>query len=145
MLPVDKTSFEIKDQVQITDPDSGDVATPYVPGTAHIISASGPSGTPTSLDLKSLVTVDPQTGHVSYDPAAFKFLAAGQKAVYTIGFDSQSGPDTTHETLTFTVDGSNDAPVVASALTGAATQSAAPRASICSPARPTPISAKPRR
>ncbi|UFS75488.1 VCBS domain-containing protein [Tardiphaga sp. 37S4] len=127
MLPVDKTSFEIKDQVQITDPDSGDVATPYVPGTAHIISASGPSGTPTSLDLKSLVTVDPQTGHVSYDPAAFKFLAAGQKAVYTIGFDSQSGPDTTHETLTFTVDGSNDAPVVASALTGAATQSAAPQ------------------
>ncbi|SNS54844.1 FecR family protein [Tardiphaga sp. OK246] len=122
MLPVDKTSFEIKDQVQITDPDSGDVATPYVPGTAHIISASGPSGTPTSLDLKSLITVDPQTGHVSYDPAAFKFLAAGQKAVYTIGFDSQSGPDTTHETLTFTVDGSNDAPVVLSALTAAASQ-----------------------
>ncbi|MGM4895127.1 cadherin-like domain-containing protein [Tardiphaga sp. 839_C3_N1_4] len=123
MLPIDKTSFEIKDQVQITDPDSGDVATPYVPGTAHIISANGPSGTPASLDLKSLITVDPQTGHVSYDPAAFKFLAAGQKAVYTIGFDSQSGPDTTHETLTFTVDGSNDAPVVASTLTGAATQS----------------------
>jgi VCBS repeat-containing protein len=122
MLPVDKTSFDIKDQVQITDPDSGDVATPYVPGTAHIISASGPSGTPTSLDLKSLITVDPQTGHVSYDPAAFKFLAAGQKAIYTIGFDSQSGPDTTHETLTFTVDGSNDAPVVLSALTAAASQ-----------------------
>jgi VCBS repeat-containing protein len=122
MLPVDKTSFDIKDQVQITDPDSGDVATPYVPGTAHIISASGPSGTPTSLDLKSLITVDPQTGHVSYDPAAFKFLAAGQKAIYTIGFDSQSGPDTTHATLTFTVDGSNDAPVVLSALTAAASQ-----------------------
>lgn len=122
MLPVDKASFEIKDQVHITDPDSGDVATPYVPGTAHIISASGPSGTPTSLDLKSLITVDPQTGHVSYNPAAFKFLAAGQQAVYTIGFDSQSGPDTTHETLTFTVDGSNDAPVVASALTAAANQ-----------------------
>ena len=80
MLPVDKTSFEIKDQVHITDPDSGDVATPYVPGTAHIISASGPTGTPTSLDLKSLITVDPQTGHVSYDPAVFKFLAAGQQA-----------------------------------------------------------------
>ncbi|SEH75526.1 cadherin-like domain-containing protein [Tardiphaga sp. OK245] len=122
MLPVDKTSFEIKDQVHITDPDSGDVATPYVPGTAHIISASGPTGTPTSLDLKSLITVDPQTGHVSYDPAVFKFLAAGQQAVYTIGFDSQSGPDTTHETLTFTVDGSNDAPVVTTALTAAANQ-----------------------
>lgn len=127
MLPVDKTSFEIKDQVQITDPDSGDVAIPYVPGTAHIISASGPSGTPAALDLKTLIVVDPATGHVSYNPAAFTFLGVGQQAVYTIGFDSQSGPDTTHETLTFTVDGSNDAPVVASALTGAATQSAAPQ------------------
>lgn len=122
MLPVDKTSFEIKDQVHITDPDSGDVATPYVPGTAHIISVTGPNGTPASLDLRSLIVVDPQTGHVSYDPAAFKFLAAGQQAVYTIGFDSQSGPDTTHETLTFTVDGTNDAPVVAAALTAATNQ-----------------------
>ncbi len=122
MLPIDKTSFEIKDQVQITDPDVGDVPTPYVPGTAHIISATGPSGTPSSLDLKTLITVDPVTGHVSYDPALFKFLGVGQKAVYTIGFDSQSGPDTTHQTLTFTVDGTNDAPVVASALTAATNQ-----------------------
>ncbi len=122
VLPQDQTSFDIGKQVLITDPDVGDVATPYVPGSARIISATGPNGTPTSLDLKSLVTVDPQTGHVTYDPAAFKFLAAGQKAVYVIEFDSQSGPDTTHQTLTFTVDGSNDAPVVTAALTGAATQ-----------------------
>lgn len=124
-LPVNKTSFDIKDQVQITDPDSGDVAIPYVPGTAHIITATGPSNAPAGLDLKTLITVDPQTGHVSYNPAAFKFLGEGQTAVYTIGFDSQSGPDTVHETITFTVDGANDAPEVAALLTSAAPQGAA--------------------
>ncbi|WP_398478115.1 VCBS domain-containing protein [Tardiphaga sp.] len=122
VLPQDQNSFEIGKQVTITDPDAGDVATPYVPGSARIISATGPNGTPASLNLKSLVTVDPQTGHVTYDPAAFKFLGAGQKAVYVIEFDSQSGPDTTHQTLTFTVDGTNDAPVVTAALTGAVHQ-----------------------
>ena len=122
LLPLDQTSFAIADQVTITDPDTGDIATPYVPGTARIISATGPTGTPSNLDLKSLVTVDAQTGQVSYDPAAFKFLALGQTAVYTIGFASQSGPDTTQQTIVFTVDGSNDAPTIAAALTGAVTQ-----------------------
>jgi hypothetical protein len=59
--------------------------------------------------------VDPQTGAVSYDPAAFKFLAAGESAVFTIAFDSRSGPDTVHETVTLTVNGINDAPVIESA------------------------------
>lgn len=123
VLPQDQTSFAIGKQVTIIDPDTGDVATPYVPGSARIISATGPNGTPATLNLKSLVTVDPQTGHVTYDPAAFKFLGAGQKAIYVIEFDSQSGPDTTHQTLTFTVDGTNDAPVVTAALTGSVYQS----------------------
>ncbi|MEH2473583.1 VCBS repeat-containing protein [Nitrobacteraceae bacterium AZCC 2161] len=121
-LPVNKTSFDIKDQVHGTDPDPDDVFVPYVAGTGHVISATGPSNTPSGLDLKTLVTIDPATGHVSYDPAAFKFLPAGKTAVYTIGFDSQSGPDTIHETLTFTVDGTNDAPVVAAALTAPVVQ-----------------------
>lgn len=116
-LPVNKNSFEIRDQVQITDPDSADVVTPYVPGTAHIISVTGPPNTPAGLDLKSLVILAPSTGHVTYDPSAFKFLGAGQTAVYTIGFDSQSGSDTVHETLTFTIDGVNDAPSVTAPLT----------------------------
>jgi VCBS repeat-containing protein len=121
-LPVDKTNFNLADQVKITDPDSSnpafnDVAVPYVPGSGRIISASGPSNTPSSIDLVKLISLDPQNGHVTYDAAAFKFLGEGQKAVYTIGFDSQSGPDTVHETLTFTVDGANDAPLAAAALT----------------------------
>ncbi|MDB5091790.1 MAG: hypothetical protein JWR09_5784, partial [Mucilaginibacter sp.] len=127
-LPVDKTNFNLADQVRITDPDSSnpafnDVAVPYVPGSGRIISASGPSNTPSSIDLVKLISLDPQNGHVTYDAAAFKFLGEGQKAVYTIGFDSQSGPDTVHETLTFTVDGANDAPTVAAALTNPLTQS----------------------
>lgn len=126
MLPVDSNNFNIGERVTISDPDAGDTAIPYVPGTARIVSATGPAGTPASLDLKSLISVDPPTGRVSYDPALFKFLGAGQKAIYVIEFDSQSGPDTTHQTLTFTVDGTNDAPVATVALTGAVTQGGAP-------------------
>ena len=37
VLPQDQTSFEIGKQVTIVDPDTGDVATPYVPGSARII------------------------------------------------------------------------------------------------------------
>jgi len=124
-LPIDSTSFNLGDHVQVTDPDSAnpvfnDVIVPYVAGTGRVISAVGPSGSPPDSDLAQLVTVDPDTGVVSYDPAAFKFLPAGTSAVYTIGFDSRSGPDTVHETLTFTVDGVNDAAAVAAPLTAAA-------------------------
>jgi VCBS repeat-containing protein len=130
-LPVDNTSFKLGDQVKITDPDIGDgnfndIAVPYVAGTGKVVSATGPAQGPSGADLTKLVTVDPQTGHVSYDPAAFKFLPAGSSAVFTITFDSQSGPDTVHETLTFTVDGTNDAPVVAAPLTAATQQGDAP-------------------
>ncbi|CAN5276996.1 hypothetical protein BH11PSE4_BH11PSE4_16710 [soil metagenome] len=130
-LPVNDTSFNLADQVKIIDPDIGDgnfndIAVPYVAGTGKVVSATGPAQGPSGADLTKLVTIDPQTGHVSYDPAAFKFLPAGSSAVFTITFDSQSGPDTVHETLTFTVDGSNDAPVVATSLTVAAEQGGAP-------------------
>lgn len=126
-LPRDASGFDIDHQVTIIDPDVADIAVRYVPGSARIVSAAGPAATPSALDLKSLVAIDPQTGEVSYDPAGFKFLAAGQKAVYTIAFDSRSGPDTTHQTLTLTVDGSNDAPVFMTALTGAVIQGDAVR------------------
>lgn len=119
-LTEDRTGFKLADQVKIVDPDIGDgvfndVAVPYVAGTGKVVSAVGPANVPPGLDLAKLVTIDPQTGAVSYDPAAFRFLGEGQKAVFTISFDSRSGPDTVHETLTFTVDGVNDAPVITSA------------------------------
>ena len=40
---VNKASFAIADQVLITDTFPSDTVTPYVPGTASILSVSGPS------------------------------------------------------------------------------------------------------
>ncbi|UZE49735.1 FecR domain-containing protein [Rhodopseudomonas sp. P2A-2r] len=115
-----RTGFRLADQVTIKDPDIGDggfndVAVPYVAGTGKVVSAVSPANVPAGLDLAKLVTIDPLTGAVSYDPAAFRFLGEGQKLVFTISFDSRSGPDTVHETLTFTIDGVNDAPVITAA------------------------------
>lgn len=117
---VDKAVFNIADQVRITDPDIGDgrfndVATRYVAGTARVVRATGPSNAPAGLDLAGLIDIDPLTGAVGYDPAAFRFLAAGATMVFIIAFDSRSGPDTVHETLSYTITGVNDAPVIEAA------------------------------
>src|SRR4030095_792588 len=85
---------------------------PYIAGTARLVGAAGPAG---SSDLAALIHIDPQTGSVSYDPANFVFLAQGATATYTIAFDSRSGPDVVHRTLTFTVVGVNEGPVITSA------------------------------
>ncbi|NVN87778.1 MAG: FecR domain-containing protein [Rhodopseudomonas sp.] len=116
----DATNFHIGDQVTITDPDSTDpvfldVIVPYVPGSGRIVSAVGPSNSPAGVDLAALVTIDRATGAVSYDPTSFAFLRDGQHVQVTIAFDSRSGPDTVHESLTLTIDGVNDAPVLTSA------------------------------
>lgn len=117
LASAEATGFRIGDRVTITDPDAGnplfnDAATPYVAGSARVLSATGPSNIPTGVNLAGLIQIDPVTGAVSYDPAAFRFLAAGASAVFTIAFDSRSGPDTVSKTLTFTIDGVNDAPVI---------------------------------
>lgn len=113
-------SFRIGDYVTISDPDIGnptfnDVPVSYVAGSGRVISVTGPSNVPAGVNLASLISIDPVTGAVTYDPAAFKFLAEGTRAVFTIAFDSRSGPDTVSETLTFTINGVNDAPVITSA------------------------------
>jgi VCBS repeat-containing protein len=51
-------------------------------------------------------------GTISYDLADFDFLATGESAVYDISFDVVSGPDTVTKTVTLTISGENDAPVV---------------------------------
>jgi hypothetical protein len=109
---VDKSGFAIAEQVTITDADPSDVLTPYVPGSGSVLSASAPAYAPAGVDLRNFVTVDPSTGHVSYDPAGFAFLKAGDKAVITIGFDSGAGTETFHESLTITINGVNDAPAI---------------------------------
>jgi hypothetical protein len=114
---VNQTSFTIADQVKIQDSNPSDHLVPYVPGTAKILSVSvvGPAHVPAGLDLATLLTLDPQTGAVSYDPAKFAFLGENQKVVITIGFDSSAGSDTFHETLTQTINGVNDPPVITAA------------------------------
>jgi VCBS repeat-containing protein len=112
-----QTSFTIADQVKIQDSNPSDPIVKYVPGTAKILSVTviGPGNVPAGTDLTQFIAVDPQTGAVSYDPAKFAFLGENQKAVVTIGFDSSAGSDTFHSTLTETINGVNDAPVITAA------------------------------
>jgi hypothetical protein len=114
---VNKASFSIADQVTIQDSNPSDPIVKYVPGTAKILSVTvvGPGNVPAGVDLTKFIVVDPQTGAVSYDLARFAFLGENQKAIVTIGFDSSAGSDTFHSTLTETINGVNDAPVISAA------------------------------
>jgi hypothetical protein len=100
---VDQPNFKIADIVTITDSQPLDTLVPYVPGTATIVSAAGPSDTPAGINLASLVTTDPQTGTVSYNPHSFAFLKPGEQVIVTIGFDSSAGTNTFHQTTTLTI------------------------------------------
>ena len=117
---VNKATFQIPDQVTVTDPDSSnptfnDVIVSYVAGSARVLSVGGSAAVPAGIDPAGLVLIDAQTGEVSYDPARLAFVPEGKSLVFTIGFDSQSGPDTVHGTLTYTIDGVNDAPSIVNA------------------------------
>jgi hypothetical protein len=113
---VNKTSFSIADQVTIQDSNPSDPIVKYVPGSAKILSVTvvGPGNVP-AVDLTKFIVVDPQTGAVSPDLAKFAFLGENQKAIVTIGFDSSAGSDTFHSTLTETINGVNDPPVITAA------------------------------
>src|SRR5207249_7764980 len=112
-----KASFSIADQVTINDSNPADPIVKYVPGTAKILSVTvvGPGNVPAGTDLTKLLTVDPQTGVVTYPTANFAFLGENQKATVTIAFDSSAGSETFHETLTETINGVNDPPVITAA------------------------------
>jgi Cadherin-like/Nidogen-like/FecR protein len=114
---VNKASFSIADQVTIQDSNPSDPIVKYVPGTAKILSVTvvGPGNVPAGVDLTKFIVVDPQTGAVSPDLAKFAFLGENQKAIVTIGFDSSAGSDTFHSTLTETINGVNDPPVITAA------------------------------
>jgi VCBS repeat-containing protein len=105
-------SFNIGAQVSVAN---AGTPTGYVSDSAALVSASVPSGLPSSLTdpafLRTLLTIDPD-GTVRYDSSKFGFLADGQSLSYTIAFDVKSGTDTLHLTLTFTVTGVNEAPTI---------------------------------
>ena len=96
----------------ISDANPSDVLTPYVAGSGKVQSVTVSAHAREGIDLRDSITVDPSTGNVSYDPVAFAFLKVGDKAVVTIEFDSRAGSDTFHESLTITINGVNDAPVI---------------------------------
>ncbi|MDR3464929.1 MAG: FecR domain-containing protein, partial [Xanthobacteraceae bacterium] len=124
-------SFAIADHVTIIDPAVGvapfyDIAVPYVPNTGVLASAVDPSfqakqGYPLPFTLASLVSIDPATGIINYQHS-FDFLAQGESVVYTFKFDTYGGPPgepennyapyTVQETITLTIVGVNDPPVI---------------------------------
>lgn len=113
-IPGTKT-FAIASQVTIFDPIASDVTVPFLPGSARIVGATGPASIPAGFNLLSLVSVDPTTGVVTYDPSNFRFLGANETAQYVIAFESQVGNSIVPETLLFTVNGLDDAPVFSAA------------------------------
>jgi VCBS repeat-containing protein len=88
----------------------------------------------TVLQVASLPTTLPPG--VSYDPASHSFtldpsntayqsLAQGETTTVTVAYAVSDGITTTPDSVTWTVAGTNDAPVVSAAVTGAATEGGA--------------------
>ena len=65
-------------------------------------------------------------GLLTLDPAQFGWLAAGQSAALSFAYGVSDGTDATARALTVTVQGRNDAPVVASPLTATTDEDAVP-------------------
>ena len=94
-------------QTVITDPDAADTQS-YVAGTANAVVAAGSA----AGVFASQITVTAATGIVTYNPDTFDFLAAGEKALFDIFYQVQSGPDVSSQMITVEITGSNDVPVV---------------------------------
>ncbi|MBP2238278.1 VCBS repeat-containing protein, partial [Sinorhizobium kostiense] len=74
--------------------------------------------------LPAGVSYDPATQAFTLDPtdAAYQHLAAGQSTVVTVSYGVSDGIATTPASVSWTVTGTNDAPVVNGAVTGEATE-----------------------
>ena len=101
----------VADHVSISDVDTSDVRTPYAGALAFdATDSSGPA--PAGGSLADLFTLDTVTGKISYDKAAFDYLAGGEHVTAVFTFNVSSGPDTIQKSITVTVDGVNDAPMI---------------------------------
>jgi len=108
---VDK-SFAIADQVTIVDPDP-DTKTPYMSGSATLGAiVTNAKYLPPGLDFSTLIHIDKDTGKVTYDAKDFAFLGVDDHVTYTINFNSASGPVVVPESVTLTIDGTNDQPII---------------------------------
>ncbi|MBR2120554.1 MAG: VCBS domain-containing protein [Afipia sp.] len=102
----------VADHVSVSDVDASDVRTPYAGALAFDAgNSSGPA--PAGGSLADLFTIDPVTGKISYDKAAFDYLAGGEHVTAVFTFNVSSGPDTVQKSITVTIDGANDAPTIA--------------------------------
>lgn len=117
-----RQTFKIADLVHIDDPDIDsppfyDIGVPFVPGSAVIKSATssfaGLIPTLTEADLKNLLSIDQNTGQVSFREKDFDFLPEGQTVEYVIQVTASSGPDSAKLLIHVTVTGTNDAPTLA--------------------------------
>ena len=84
-------------------------------GVTELAQTSGPAAAATLND-----------GLLTLDPAQFGWLAAGQSAALTFAYGVSDATDATPRTLTVTVQGRNDAPVVEASLTAETDEDAAP-------------------
>lgn len=108
----DVVTVTVADHVTITDVDVSDVPAPYAGSLAFdALNSTGPA--PSGGALADLFTVNQADGTISYDRAAFDYLAGGEHVVAKFTFVSSSGPDhDIPQSITVTVDGANDAPVI---------------------------------
>ena len=85
-------------------------------------------GVPDPDDLPAGVTYDPTTAMFTLDPsnAAYQHLATGQTTPVTVNYGVSDGTVTTAASVSFTVTGINDDPVVTGAVTGNATEDGVP-------------------
>ena len=101
-----------------TDPDDGETATLTVAGVQYSVDGGLASGTaPAGVSLSgSTLTIDPT------DPA-FNHLAVGEHTTIVVSYNVTDAQNATvAQTETITITGTNDAPVVASALTDTAAE-----------------------
>ncbi len=112
----------VADHVSITDVDASDVHVPYVADTLAFDADDSSGPAPAGGVLADLFTLNETDGKISYDRAAFDYLAAGEHVTATFTFNASSGPDTVQKSITVTVDGANDAPVVSGAVLATVTE-----------------------
>ncbi|RDI60975.1 VCBS domain-containing protein [Microvirga subterranea] len=79
---------------------------------------------PVGKDLQAGVTYDAATHTFSLDPsdAAYQHLAAGQTHIVTVNYGVSDGSVTTEASVSWTITGTNDAPIVSGSVTGAANE-----------------------
>ena len=109
-------SFLLTDTFTASDPDDDD--TPIIDETSVVIAVNGSSDTPLIGPL--LVFGTGNSTRIDVDTQNYDFLAAGQLGIFDVTFDIRSGGDVVSRTISITVTGQNDAPVVSAATSPAA-------------------------